>query len=117
MMSLDLRLGAFVGASNRPPNLDPFQLWIYFSELTTKFSVIPSIEDSYFILPSCLEGAHQGASIACETTHNEYLHMHKFIPMQHGLDMVSHMMLIMVHEFINYKKDPWIESCNGIYFV
>jgi hypothetical protein len=117
MMSLDTRLGAFAGAPNRPPSLGPFHPWISFSELTTKFFSSPSIEDSCFILPLCLDGSHQGGSITHETTHNEYLIMQKFIFMWHGPNMVSHMMPTMAHEFIDYEKDPWIEPTNGIYFA
>jgi hypothetical protein len=31
MMSLDPGLGEFIGASNSPPSLEPFPLWLYFS--------------------------------------------------------------------------------------
>jgi hypothetical protein len=94
-----------------------FHLGYLFSELATEFSASPSIEDSHFVLPLCLDGAHQGASLAHETTHNEYLRMHKFIPMWHGPNMVSHMMPTLAHEFIDYEKYPWPEPSNGIYFV
>jgi len=58
MMGLVLRLGAFVGVSNRPPCLDPFLLCIYFIELATKLCATPPIKHSHFILPSCLDGSH-----------------------------------------------------------
>jgi hypothetical protein len=113
MMSLDSKLGALAGTSSRPPSLDPFPPWLSFSELATKFSAIPSIEDLCFVLPSCLDGSHQGASIAHKTTHDEYLCIQKFIPMWHGPDMVCHMMPIMAHEFIDYEKYPWPEPTMG----
>jgi hypothetical protein len=50
-MSLDLRLGALPGTSNRPPSFDPFSPRLSFSELATKFSAIPHIEDLCFVLP------------------------------------------------------------------
>jgi hypothetical protein len=58
MMGLVLRQGAFVGASNRPPCLDPFFLCIYFIELATELFSTPPIKHSHFILPSCLDGSH-----------------------------------------------------------
>jgi len=82
-------------------SLDPFSPRLYFSELATELSTSPSIEDSFFITSLHLDGAHQGDSLACETTHNEYLHMPKFDPEWHGPNMVIHMMLISAHEFIN----------------
>jgi hypothetical protein len=117
MMSLDLRPGALVGTSNRPPSLDPLQPWIYFSELAIEFSTTPSLEDLRFVLPSCLDGSHQGAFVAHETTHDEYLRLQKIVTMWHGPDMVSHMMLTTAHEFIDYEKDPWPEPSNGLYLV
>jgi hypothetical protein len=99
------------------PSLDPFPPRLSFSELATEFSAIPSIEDLCFVLPSCLDGSHQGASIAHKTTHDEYLHMQKLFLCGMAPDMVSHMMPIMAHEFINYEKYPWPEPSNGIYLA
>jgi hypothetical protein len=79
MMSLDPRLGEFVGTPSETPSLDPFPPRLSFSELATELSASPSIEDSCFVPPLCLDGSHQGASLAHETTHNEYLCMQKFI--------------------------------------
>jgi hypothetical protein len=73
MMSIDSRLGTFVGESSRPPSLNPFLPQIYFSKLATELSASPSIEDSHFITPSHLDGSYHRASIAHQTTHDEYL--------------------------------------------
>jgi hypothetical protein len=75
MMSRDLRLGEFSRASNSPPSLDTFLPWLFFLELAIEFFASPSIEDSCFVLPSCLDGSHQGAFLVHRTTHNEYLYM------------------------------------------
>jgi hypothetical protein len=117
MMSCDLKMGGFSQTSSRPPSLDPFPPRLCFLELAIEFSTTPSIEDSRFVIPSCLDGSHQGVSLARETTHNEYLLMHKFIPMWHGLGMVIHMMLKLAHEVLNYEKYPWLEPRNGIHFA
>jgi hypothetical protein len=50
-----------------------------------------------------------------KNTHDEYLCMHKFITMWHGLGMVYHMMPTLAHEFLDYEKDIWPEPINGIY--
>jgi len=103
-MSLDLGLGAFVGESSKCPHHDPFLPWSYYSQLSIDLYATPSIEDSCFVLPSCLDGAHQGASLACVTTHNEYL-MQKFDPLWHGLSMVCHVIPKSAYEFIYYEQD------------
>jgi hypothetical protein len=117
MMSCDPILVEFSWESSRPPSLDPFPPWLYFSKLSTEFYDTPSIEDSRFILPSCLDGSHQGYSLYRETTHNEYLCMQKIILMWHGLDMVIHMMPTLAHAFIDYEKDHSLEPSNGLYFT
>jgi hypothetical protein len=81
--------------------LHPFFLWLSLSELTIKFSTLPSIEDSHFIPPSCLDGNHNKVFIAHETTHDEYIWMQKFVTMCNGPNMVCHMMPILTHEFLN----------------
>jgi hypothetical protein len=42
-MSLDSKLGALAGTSNRPPIVNPFPPWLSFLELASEFSAIPSI--------------------------------------------------------------------------
>jgi hypothetical protein len=76
-MSFNLGLGAFFGESSEIPSLDHFQPQISFSKLATKFFPLNHIEDQCFVPHLCLDGHHQGATIAHETTHNEYLCMHK----------------------------------------
>jgi hypothetical protein len=117
MMSIDLRLGEFTGESSRPPSLDPFLPQISFLELSTEFYASLSIEDLCFVPPSCLDGSHQGVVIAQKTTHDEYLHPWRFIPMWYGPDMVRHMMPTSAHEFIDDEKDPFLEPSHGIYIV
>jgi hypothetical protein len=117
IMSFDLGLGTLTGTSSETPSLDLVPHWLSFSELATELSATPSIEYSCFVLPSCLDGFHQGASLTCETTHNEYLRMHKCIPMWHGPDKVSHMMPTLAHQFIDYEKDHWNEPSHGLYFA
>jgi hypothetical protein len=114
MMSSVLGLGAFSRASSRPPSLDHFPRQLSFLELATEFSTTPPIEDSHFVLPSCLDGAHQGDSLYRKTTHNKYQHIQKLIHVWHGSDMVIHMMPTLAHMFIDYEKDPWSEPNNGI---
>jgi hypothetical protein len=75
MIGLDQRLEAFDGTPNETPRTDPFLPRLYFSELATELSTSPSIEDSNFVLVSCLYGAHQGAFVAHKTTHGEYLQL------------------------------------------
>jgi hypothetical protein len=116
MMSLDPRLGLFTRSSNGAPSIHPFHPQIFCSELPIELSTSHSIEDSHFVLSSCLDVSHQGASIAHETTHDEYLCMHRFILMWHGPNMVSHMMPTLAHAFIDYEKYPWLEPSNGLYF-
>jgi hypothetical protein len=106
MRSLDPQLGAFVGASSRPPSLGPFPHCLSFSELTIEFSTNPSIEDSRFIPPLHIDEHHQGASISHETTHYEFLRLRKFISIWHGPNMVSRMKPILAHEFIDDDQDP-----------
>jgi hypothetical protein len=117
MLSLHHGLGELDRVSNRLPSIDPFIPWLFFSGLAMEFSASPSLEDSCFVLPSCLDGDHQGASIAHETTHDEYIHMKKFIPMWHGPGMESHMMPTPAHEFTNHEKYPWHEPSNGLYLA
>jgi hypothetical protein len=64
MMSLNLVLGAFSKAFSEPPSLDPFPPCLYFLELSIEFFATPSIKYLGFVLPSCLDGAHQGDSLA-----------------------------------------------------
>jgi hypothetical protein len=106
-MSLYSKQGALDGTSSRPPSIDPFPPWLYFSQLASEFSYIPSTKYLCFVLPLCIYGSHQGYSIAQKTTHDEYLRKHKFILMWHGLCMVSHMIPIISYEFIDYEKYPW----------
>jgi hypothetical protein len=73
MMSLDLDWGHLVGNPINLLVLTLFFLGLSFSKLSTEFFTTPSIEDSHFILPSCLDGSHQGDSLAHKTTHDEYL--------------------------------------------
>jgi hypothetical protein len=73
-----------------------------FLEISTEFSTIPSSEDLRFTPSLRLDGNHQGAMIAQETTRDEYLSMQKFIPMWHVPEMVSHMMPTSAHEYIYY---------------
>jgi hypothetical protein len=54
MMSFNLGLGEFIETSSETPSIDPFPPRISFSELATKFSATPSIEDSCFVLPYVL---------------------------------------------------------------
>jgi hypothetical protein len=81
MISLDPRLGEFVGVSNRPPSLDHFIPLLYFLELYTDFSATPSYAYFCFVPPSFPYENNQGATIAHKTSHDEYLQPHKFIPM------------------------------------
>jgi hypothetical protein len=117
MMSLDLILGLFVGESNETPSIDPFHPWLFFLKLSPKLCVSSSLEDSCLVLPSCLDGHHQGSSIAHKITHDEYLQSYKFITMLCGPNMVCHMILTIDHEFIGDKKDPWPKPRNGIYLA
>jgi hypothetical protein len=116
MMSLDPGMRAYVEASNIPPIINSFLPLFSFSKLATKFSATPPLKDFHVVLPSCLDGSHQGAFIAHKTTHNEYLWPHKFITMWHGPCMVSHMMPKSTHDFIDYEKYPFPEPSHGLYF-
>jgi hypothetical protein len=73
MMNLDLRLGAFYGASIISPSLDPFLPWFYFFEISFELFASHFIGDLCFIPPLCIDGSHKRVSLAQETTHNDYL--------------------------------------------
>jgi len=105
-MSLDLGQGESIKASNRPPRIGIFPPWLYFSELSTGFSSLISIEYFHLKPPSHLDGKHQGAFIAHKTTHDEHPCLHKFFTMWCGPDMVCHMMMTSIHEFLGDDQDP-----------
>jgi hypothetical protein len=115
-ISHDSRPGAFVAKSSSPPSLDHFPLRISFSKLTTEFSTTPSIEESYFLPPVCLDGPHKGVFITHGTTHDEYLRLEKFVTMWRGPRMVCHLSLTTTHEFIDYEKYDWLEPSMGSTF-
>jgi hypothetical protein len=73
MASLDLGLGAFVGASSRPPSLDCFSPRLYFSKLDTELFASHYTKYLFFVPPLHLDGYHQGYIMDRETTHDEYL--------------------------------------------
>jgi hypothetical protein len=99
------------------PFLSIFSLKFLFSELDTKFSTLSYPEDQCFIPCLCLDGNHQGDTIARKTDQDESLHTHNFVSMWHGLNMVCHMLPTMTHEFINDDRNPWLEPSNGLYFA
>jgi hypothetical protein len=117
MMSDDSILGAFSRDSSETPSLNLFPHWLSFSKLAKESYAILFTKDLCFLLPSCLDGSHQGDFITHKISPSKYLRMQTFIPMWHGPDMVCHMMPPMAHKFIDYAKYPWPKPSNGLSFV
>jgi hypothetical protein len=114
MTILDPRLGEIAEETNRASNIGHFRHWLSFSELVANFYALPSYKYFCFVPTSFLDGNHQGASISHETTHYECLQLHKFISMWYIPNMVTHVMPILAHEFINFDQDP--SPINVLYF-
>jgi hypothetical protein len=114
MMSPNLGLGGFSMASIRIPRLNPFLARLYFLKLITKFFASHYTKYLCFISPLHLDGNLQRALISHENTHDECLHMHKFVTMWHFLDMVCHMMSTSTHNFLYYENHCWPKRRNMI---